>query len=487
MTARLVVVSNRVDDPRRIAAGGLAFALSDVLRHAGGLWFGWCGEPAAGSESGALRRLRAGEVDLALLELGRDDLDTYYHGYANQVLWPACHYRLDLVRFETRFLEGYRRVNRLFARRLAPLLRPDDLVWVHDYHLIPLADELRALGCRQRIGFFLHIPLPPPAILGAVPGCQSLLRTLFAYDLIGLQTHGDARQFARLVHDEALGAARGEDCYVADGRTVRVRPIPVGIDVDAVQQMAGSAEAAEIQAQLAAQCATSRLIVGIDRLDYSKGLPQRLRAFREMLLRYPEHRTSASLIQIAAPSREGLMAYDDIRHELDSLSGEINGEFGETDWTPVRYLHRSWARRRLPGLYRSARVGMVTPLRDGMNLVAKEYVAAQDPQDPGVLVLSQFAGAAETMAAALLVNPYDLEATARALHDALGMPLPERRDRHAALLQAIRRADVKAWQREFVQALAQQPRRERQPALVRVRPVGAPVSAVRMLASRLFS
>jgi trehalose 6-phosphate synthase len=239
------------------------------------------------------------------------------------------------------------------------------------------------------------------------------------------------------------------------------RAFPIGIDVDEFRSLADSAESRETDAMLKDQYSKRRLLVGVDRLDYSKGLPRRFRAFRELLENYPENRNSATLIQIASPTRESVNAYDDLRHELEMLAGEINGAFGELDWMPVRYLHRVWARRRLPALYRYARVALVTPLRDGMNLVAKEYVAMQDEADPGVLVLSRFAGAAETMREALLVNPYDIPATAQAIQRALQMPLAERQERHAKLLAQIRKHDVHAWRRDFLGALAAIEERQR--------------------------
>lgn len=454
--SRLVVVSNRVGDPRKTMAGGLAVAVGDALRDSGGLWFGWSGETTedAGPDpaSRELHLQRAGRAQLATLDLTAEERDTFYFGFANQALWPAFHYRLDLADFSHGFAEGYRRVNRLFARRLKPLLRPTDLIWVHDYHLIPLAAELRALGCQQRIGFFLHIPLPPPPILLAVPGHDWLMRSLFHYDLVGLQTRTDAQHFDRYVRDEMGATVSGDDGdhFVWNGHQLCARAFPIGIDVDGFRQMAQSAEAMEALESLRRQYVQRRLLVGIDRLDYSKGLPQRLRAFRDLLDRYPEQRMSATLMQIAAPSRESVMAYEDIRRELESLSGRINGEYGETDWMPVRYMHRSWSRRRLPGLYRSSRVALVTPLRDGMNLVAKEYIAVQDEDDPGVLVLSRFAGAAESLDAALLVNPYDIHATADAMRRALSMSQPERRERHTSLMRSIRREDVFAWRNDFM-------------------------------------
>jgi trehalose 6-phosphate synthase len=473
---RLVVVSNRVADPRKTAAGGLAVALGDALASSGGLWFGWSGQvsdpqapppaetgtaaPAgegAGDGAGAVRLQRAGLVTLATLDLTQADYDAYYLGYANGVLWPVFHNRLDLAELDRCDIAGYRRVNHLFAQQLAQLLRPDDLVWIHDYHLIPLAAELRALGCNQRMGFFLHIPLPPPLIMAAIPQHEWLMRALFAYDLVGFQSQTDVDHFARYVRNEARAERRDNDVFTAFGRSVRAQAVPIGIDVDEFVALGQGREAQDTLRTLREQYSTRQLLVGVDRLDYSKGLPQRLRAVQRLLQDHPENRRRAVMIQVAAPSRESVTAYADLRRELEGLTGAINGEFGELDWMPVRYLHRAVARRRLPGLFRASRVALVTPLRDGMNLVAKEFVAAQDPDDPGVLVLSRFAGAAEQMTDALLVNPYDTQAVANAIQRALQMPLDERRARHARLLAGIRAFDVHWWHRHFLTTLQEDP------------------------------
>ena len=457
--ARLVVVSNRVPDPRKTAAGGLAVGLADALAASGGLWFGWSGQVAAAGESteAAPRVTRAGAVTLATVDLSQADHDAYYLGYANSVLWPVFHNRLDLAAMDRGDLEGYRRVNRLFAQRLAPLLQPDDLVWIHDYHLIPLAAELRAIGCHQRMGFFLHIPLPPPLIMAAIPQADWLIRSLFAYDLLGFQSDTDVAHFARYVHNEARAEQRDNDVFEAYGRSVRARAIPIGIDVDEFQRLGEGREAQEMLQTLRTQHPNRQLLVGVDRLDYSKGLPQRLRAFQRLLQDYPENRGQVVLVQVAAPSRESVSAYADLRVELEGLSGAINGEYGEIAWVPLRYLHRAVARKRLPGLYRAASVALVTPLRDGMNLVAKEFVASQDAADPGVLVLSRFAGAAEQMHDALLVNPYDTQAVAEATQRALHMPLEERQVRHARLLAGIREHDVHWWHDQFIHHLTETP------------------------------
>ncbi len=452
---RLVVVSNRVGDPRKTAAGGLAVALGEALSTSGGLWFGASGhvvERGAAGE-GQLNLHRTGNVTLATVDLSREDHDTYYRGYANGVLWPIFHYRLDLADFDDRYIEGYRRVNRMFAHKLLPLLEPDDVIWVHDYHLIPLAAELRALGCRQRIGFFLHIPLPPPLILAAIPAHEWLMRALFAYDLVGLQSQADMNHLSRYLCTEAGAERVSETTFGAFNRLLRAGAFPIGIDVDEFGALARGSDAQDTLATMREQYAKRQLVVGVDRLDYSKGLPQRIRAFRTLLERYPENRHSATLIQVAAPSREEVDAYGDIRRELEGLCGAINGDYGELDWMPIRYIHRTVARKRIPGVLRAGRVGLVTPLRDGMNLVAKEFVVAQDPDDPGVLVLSRFAGAAEQLTDALLVNPYDTHGIADAIQQALRMPLEERRLRHQRSLAEIRAHDVHWWRQQFLTTL----------------------------------
>jgi trehalose 6-phosphate synthase len=466
--SRLVIVSNRVADPRKSAAGGLAVALGQALEASGGLWLGWSGKiTAAGDEAIAnapLQTQHIGKVQLATFDLNMQQHDGFYLGYSNGVLWPVFHYRLDLACFDAGYFQTYRDVNQLFARKLLPLLRADDVIWIHDYHLIALAAELRALGCQQRIGFFLHIPLPPPLILAAIPNHVWLMERLFAYDLVGFQSQADMQHFAGYVQQELgaqwlFGTEQGASHFRANHRSfafsseLRVQAFPIGIDVQEFDRLARSKDACDAFATAREQYARRRLLIGIDRLDYSKGIPHRIRAFRALLMQFPENRDSATLIQIAAPSRETVDAYADIRHEIEGLCGAINGDFGNLDWMPVRYIHRTVARKRLPGLCRAARVGLVTPLRDGMNLVAKEFVVAQDADDPGVLVLSRFAGAAEQLSEALLVNPYDIPATAQTIQRALHMPMAERQERHQQLLARITLHDVHWWNKSFLAAL----------------------------------
>ncbi len=448
--SRLVIVSNRVADlDNPVQSGGLAVALGDALRSIGGIWFGWDGNIVEEGTPIEVKRTVQNDVTVATIPMTDRDYEEYYLGFANKVLWPVCHYRLDLVQFEPGYLEGYRRVNKGFATALMPLLRPDDLVWAHDYHLISFGAELRALGALQRLGFFLHIPFPPPELLQAVPAHNWLVEALFQFDVIGFQTTIDLGNFRRFVAEHVGGKVFDDGRMTAYGRTIIARSFPIGIDVDDFAAAARTPEAASQIERLNRRTIVRSHIIGVDRLDYTKGLPERFKAFRKLLELHPEHGKTVTLMQIAPPTRIEVEAYANIRTELEGLSGSINGEFGDFDWTPVRYVHRSMPRDTLAALFRGSEVALVTPLRDGMNLVAKEYVAAQNEEDPGVLILSKFAGAAEELGEALIVNPYNIDDMANAMQTALRMPIEERKERHAALLRRIKTHDVAFVAQEF--------------------------------------
>jgi trehalose 6-phosphate synthase len=448
--SRIVLASNRVGDlSKGTQAGGLAVAVGDVLRDESGVWFGWSGDIVPNDAEIGLRLDRQQTVTIATQALTQEEYDGYYLGYSNRALWPVFHYRLDLAVFDTAEHERYRSVNQRMGRSLAGLLTGDDVVWIHDYHMIPLGAELRRLGVKNRIGFFLHIPFPPPEIVTAVPDHEWLIDSLFAYDVIGFQTEQDVQNFHRYVELSAGRVTAETDPFRASGREPLVKAYPIGIDADAFAAMATTPEAESRIRQLV-RGAIRNHIIGVDRLDYSKGLPDRFRSFRRLLEQYPEHRKSTVLMQIAPPTREELTAYAEIRTELEQLSGEINGAFGDFDWTPIRYIHRAVTRDTLAALFRGSKVGLVTPLRDGMNLVAKEYVAAQDEADPGVLVLSQFAGAAADLKEAVIVNPHDPDEVASAIDQAIKMPLEERQARHNALFARVCERDAAAWRNAFL-------------------------------------
>src|SRR6185437_5208438 len=348
----------------------------------------------------------------------RQDFDEYYNGFANRVLWPLFHYRPGLIDYQRSDHAGYMRVNRQFAGHLAALLRPTDLIWVHDYHLLPLGDELRRLGVEQPIGFFLHTPFPAAEVFRILPNHSKLIRAMCAYDLIGFQTENDCQGFCDyLVRWAGAKVAGGE--VQAFGRTMRVGSFPIGIDVDAIAEQAAQSDGSRQIRRLNDSLRERSLIIGVDRLDYSKGLQPRFKAFERLLEMFPETRGRVTLMQIAPPSRSSVPEYLQIRRALETAAGHINGRFAEFDWMPLRYLNKSFNQRTLSGFLRAARIGLVTPIRDGMNLVAKEYVAAQNPSDPGVLVLSCFAGAVRELGDALIVNPFDIDGIAEAMHDAL--------------------------------------------------------------------
>jgi trehalose 6-phosphate synthase len=457
-TARLVIVSNRVAASPRIPAGGLAVALRDALLQAeSGLWFGWSGRVTPGG-SAAPHRFERDGISFATLDLDPVDYDAYYKGYSNRTLWPLFHYRIDLATFDHGFREGYLRVNEQFAEALAPLLQPSDTVWVHDYHLTGVAEALRRLGSESRLGFFLHTPFPAHEILVALPEHAELMRALFAYDLIGFQSRTDLRSFRDYVAIEAGGRVHPDGTLTAFGRTIRAEIFPIGIDTAEFAGLAASAEAAREGDRLARLLPGGEVIIGVDRLDYTKGLVERFAAFEQLLESYPDNRGRVTFLQIAPPSRSDVPEYADLKRVLEGMAGRINGRFAELDWTPIRYLNRPFNRRRLAALYRASRVGLVTPFRDGMNLVAKEYVAAQSEADPGVLVLSRFAGAAQQLTDALIINPYDVNGIAHAIQRGLKMGLDERRERWRRMMIGLKQADVDAWRRSFVEALAATPR-----------------------------
>ncbi|WP_435945429.1 alpha,alpha-trehalose-phosphate synthase [Dryocola sp. BD586] len=452
--SRLVVVSNRIAPPddKKAGAGGLAVGILGALKAAGGLWFGWSGE--IGDPDAPLQKVTRGNITWASFNLCEQDYEQYYLQFSNAVLWPAFHYRLDLVDFQREAWEGYARVNTLLANKLKPLVEDDDILWIHDYHLLPFAAECRKQGLNNRIGFFLHIPFPTPEVFNALPPHEDLIEALCDYDLLGFQTENDRLAFLDCVASMTRLGNQGKHQHQAFGKTFRTEVYPIGIEPEEIAQNAKGPLPPKL-VQLKAELGNIKNIFSVERLDYSKGLPERFLAFEALLENYPQHHGKIRYTQIAPTSRGDVQAYQDIRHQLETEAGRINGKYGQLGWTPLYYLNQHFDRKLLMKVFRYAEVGLVTPLRDGMNLVAKEYVAAQDPANPGVLVLSKFAGAANELTSALIVNPYDRDDVASALDRALTMPLAERISRHSEMMEVICRNDINHWQERFVDDLKQ--------------------------------
>ena len=451
MSGRLVAVSNRVAIPRgKSAPGGLAVGLLAAMRSRGGMWFGWSGE-LSDDEPAGTEVVESAEVSYAITDMRRDLFEQYYFGCANGTLWPLFHYFLETFQYKDDHYEAYREANRFLASRLLPLLEPGDTLWVHDYHLIPMARLLRAEGERRPMGFFLHTPFPHFEVLRALPVYGELLGDLCAYDVLGFQTSNDLNSFRdsiRYVWGKA--SVREADYVNVEDRRVKTGVFPIGVDVKAIAAESSAARSADAVKRMVRSVSERALVIGVDRLDYSKGLVERFDAFQRFLQMHPESHGNVTLLQIAPLSRADMRSYEVIREHLEGLAGRINGEFSDTDWVPLRYLNRNFSHNVLMGFMRAARVCLVTPVRDGMNLVAKEFVAAQDPNDPGVLILSTLAGAACELTDALQINPYDTRGVALALQEALSMPLSERCLRHRAMMATIRQNDIHAWHQKFV-------------------------------------
>ncbi len=456
--SRLVVISNRVAVPKARGAagaqGGLAGALNSALKKHKGVWFGWSGE-ANEERAGTINMQRHDGVTTATIDLTPQEVDDYYNGYANSTLWPLFHYRLDLTRYERETAKGYEAVNERFAESVTPLIEEDDLVWVHDYHLLPLGERLRSRGLKNRIGFFLHTPWPPTRLFVSLPSHERLVKTMLEYDVVGFQTQEWLESFLHYCQKE-LGAevdeATGKVMY--EGRECTARAYPIGIDWDHFQAQGDTGEARQACQRLLSSTRHRTAMIGVDRLDYSKGLPERIDGIGRFFDQNPERVRDLVYIQIAPPSREDVDSYQKIRGELEQKTGQINGARSEVDLVPIRYVNRGYSHAELFGFFRASKIGMVSPLRDGMNLVAKEYLAAQDPEDPGVLILSRFAGAAAQLSEALLVNPHSPDDLSYMIGKALDMPKAERLRRYEASVATVRDDNVQAWTERFTADLA---------------------------------
>jgi trehalose 6-phosphate synthase len=471
----LIVVSNRVacpeaDEPME---GGLAAALLPAVQACGAIWVGSsqrCRETEKESFA-AVEAFGAGAI--ARVNLPKAHYRGYYEGFANSALWPILHSRADLLRATDQDYLSYREINAFMARSLLRFADATATFWIHDYHFMTLGSELRRFGVQQPIGFFLHTPFPARAAFASLPYHHELVRAMLSYDLIGFQTEDDRANFTDYLERE-LGLMATEDVCSFARRAVRLATFPIGIDAQAFAARAAKAVTRPEVVRLHSSLRGAKLAIGVDRIDYSKGLSNRLQAFELMLQERPSLKRDVALLQIAVPSRGQIETYRKLQAELAVLVSEINGRLGEVDWLPICYLNKGFSQASLAGLYRAAKVGLVTPLHDGMNLVAKEYVAAQDPTDPGILVLSKFAGAAKQLDAALLVNPHDIDGLSRAIADAFAMPAGERRERWTAMMKALECSSLQAWFSNFTAALnavpLQSPHRPQPGALLPFRP-----------------
>lgn len=451
-----ILVSNRVAEPSRTGAvsGGLAAVLLSAVKTSGATWIGASGKFAPAEDVRVpTHSKRLGAGTLTTVDLPVTDYRRFYNGMANAALWPILHYRADLLRYEPEFVASYRAINRTMANVVADRARSDSVVWVHDYHYFMLGEFLRQRGFAGPIGFFLHTPFPTKSVLICLPEHRTVLKALSAYDLIGFQTDEDLLRFRDYATTKLSATMVGQTELQFDERRVRLGVFPVGINVDFFADAArANINGGKIN-RIKRGLHHGKMVIGVDRLDYSKGLPQRFAAYERFLTIYPDERKRVSFLQITPPTRSAVDSYRRVRAELASHAGEISARYGDVDWMVLRYINESFPPDQLAALYRVSKVGCVTPLRDGMNLVAKEYVASQDPEDPGVLVLSKFAGAAKELNAALVVNPYDIGELAQAVYRALYMERAERIERWNAMVKTLRGGNINRWYEGFLDSL----------------------------------
>jgi trehalose 6-phosphate synthase len=454
----VILVSNRVadPDPDRPIQGGLAAALFQAVKTSGAAWIGTRCQATLSDRPEPLATVATiGAGTLGRVDIPVELYRAFYRGFANSALWPALHSRPDLVRTNDEDYAAYCEVNRRMALALKRFVKTDCRIWVHDYHFLTLAQELRELGVGCPIGFFLHTPFPKRVDFTGVPHHGELVAAMLHYDLLGFQTDDDQANFADYAERE-LRLPVDAAGFVAKSNT-RLGSFPIGIDVQSFAENSIRAAAQPETARLRASLNGGALAIGVDRIDYSKGLENRLRALDQLFQAHPGLKRQLSVLQIALLSRSEIRTYGRLRADIAALVSDINGRHGEVDWVPIRYLNKGFGQSALAGWYRTARIGLVTPLHDGMNLVAKEYVAAQNPLNPGVLILSQFAGAARQLDAALLINPNDPDAMVRAVCRALAMDLAERRERFEAMMAVLERDDVQAWYHSFLATLTAVP------------------------------
>jgi len=466
---RLIVVSNRlpvvISRTKKTGwhvkqgSGGLVTALAPVLKNRGGIWIGWTGN--TGTTNDQINRLLKKEekrigFQLKTVPLSSVEKDRYYRGFSNEILWPLFHDFLSKCNFNPKYWDTYLSVNDKFARITRENLTENDFIWAHDYHLLGLASHLRDMGVKNNIGFFLHVPFPPPDIFIKLPWRFQILYFLLKYDIIGFQTVRDRTNFLQCVryligHLHTRGKGRVQSIHY-DGRDIRLGSFPISIDYQEFANLARSKEVSDAAWYLHEDLPNLKILFGIDRLDYTKGIPERLKAFRNALRRYPDLRGKITLVQIVIPSRRGITEYEALKQEIEQMISQINGEFTLSGWVPIHYMFRSLNRLDLLAYYRSAEIALITPLKDGMNLIAKEYCASNIEQN-GVLILSEFAGAAaQFQKNALLVNPHDIEGTADAIYKAFTMDSAIRKENMKKLRRKVRKFDIFWWVDSFLQS-----------------------------------
>src|SRR5690554_1331638 len=454
--SRLIVVSNRVaksDGASKGSEGGLAVGVMAAMGKNGGVWFGWSGK--VDNRDAPPKTETRGKIEYIIINLRQSEYNQYYKGYANSVLWPLFHQRPELMRYSDTDLSGYLQANQKFANQLLNIIQPGDTVWIHDYHLIPLGKMLRDAGINNPIGFFLHTPFPSLDLLRTVPGYGKILKGLMYYDLVGFQTEGDHMGFCMGVAQGLGGEIFKDDKLRLGDLQCTARVYPISVETSALHGAAQAGMQTDEYRRLHSSLGDRSLIIGVDRLDYSKGIVQRFKAYDKLLGTHQEFIRQVVYLQISPTSRGDVQAYGDLAKRIDREAGHIIGTYADFDWMPLRYLNRGFRRRTILAMYNLAHVGLVTPLKDGMNLVAKEYVAAQNPADPGVLILSELAGAADELDAAVIINPYHVGAITRALATALKMPLDERIDRWRKMMDVLEAQDIHAWQSHFLGDLKQ--------------------------------
>lgn len=460
----VIIVSNRLPLSMEVdfgalkvtrSSGGLVTALQPVLKEQGGTWIGNAGTHEDPEMVRALEEeARRNGFECVPVFVSEQEDHNFYEGFSNQVLWPLFHDFIGECRFEPEYWDYYRRVNGKFADAVMKVYNGGQILWVHDYQLMHVAASLRERGCDGRVAFFLHTPFPSYDVFAKLPWRRELLLALLEYDLIGLQTERDVRNLVnclrRLVPEAAMTAEHGAHIAAWRERKVMIRDFPISIDFEEFSQAANEPAVEERMRLIAARMGMGQVIFGVDRQDYTKGIPHRLRAYGELLRQKPEMIGKVKLVQIVVPSRQNIPGYEALKSRIEHLVASINGEFTQPGWVPIHYMHRSIPREELLALYRVANVAMVTPLKDGMNLVAKEFCAAR-VNDRGVLILSEFAGAAAEMyRGALLVNPFDLEGVAAALDQALTMPVTQQQERMRKLRRFLRHANVHRWVQDFM-------------------------------------